>query len=134
MASQKMALLAVAAGLLCMSALLNGAEASCGGFTASCQEPFSVSGSVVSANCKNDAGVLAESSLDLDPFLGNDNGNLVEGSDYIATCTPEGFAQSGSSFFIYAHCAQEGGNPVSASYDINNNVSNDNGVLAWHSC
>jgi len=30
MASQKMALLAVAAGLLCMSALLNGAETSVG--------------------------------------------------------------------------------------------------------
>ncbi|KAH9545882.1 hypothetical protein CY35_12G069800 [Sphagnum magellanicum] len=134
MASQKMALLAVAAGLLCMSALLNGAEASCGGFTASCQAPFSVTGSVVSANCANDAGVFASSSLDLNPFISNDNGNLVEGSDYIATCTPEGFGLVGSPFFIFANCAQEDGNVVRTSYDINNNLSNDNGVLAWNSC
>ncbi|KAH8934875.1 hypothetical protein BDL97_17G002900 [Sphagnum fallax] len=134
MASQKMALLAVAAGLLCMSALLNGAEASCGGFTASCQGPFSVTGSILSADCKNDAGNFAFSSLDLNSFLSNDNGNLVEGNDYIATCTPEGFALIGSPFFVYANCAQENGNVVSASYDINNNVSNDNGVLSWHSC
>jgi hypothetical protein len=59
---------------------------------------------------------------------------LVEGNDYIATCTPEGFALIGSPFFVYANCAQENGNVVSASYDINNNVSNDNGVLSWHSC
>ncbi|CAK9208468.1 unnamed protein product [Sphagnum troendelagicum] len=134
MASKKMALLAVAAGLLCMSALLNGAEASCGGFTASCQGPFSVTGSILSADCANDAGNFAFSSLDLNSFLSNDNGNLVEGNDYIATCTPEGFAPIGSSFFVYANCAQEDGTVVSASYDINNNVSNDNGVLSWHSC
>ncbi|CAM6038946.1 unnamed protein product [Sphagnum compactum] len=133
MASQKMALLAVAAGLLCMSALLNGAEASCGGFTASCGEP-SVTGSILSADCANDAGDYAFSSLDLNSFLSNDNGNLVEGNDYIATCTPDGSALIGSPFFIYANCAQVDGNVVSASYDVNNNVSNDNGVLAWHSC
>ncbi len=113
---------------------LCGVHHQCGGFTASCQEPFSVTGSVVSANCANDAGDFASSSLDLNPFLSNDNGNLVEGSDYIATCTPEGFGLFGSPFYIYADCAQENGNVVRTSYDINNNVSNDNGVLAWHSC
>ncbi|KAH9544696.1 hypothetical protein CY35_12G008900 [Sphagnum magellanicum] len=134
MASQKMALLVVAAGLLCMSALLNGAEASCGGFTYTCQV-FSVTGSVVSANCAKVDGVYAESSLDLNPFLGNDNGNLVQRSDYIATCTPEGFGLVGdSSFFIFANCAQEDGKFVSTFLDINNNVSNDNGVLTWNSC
>jgi hypothetical protein len=80
------------------------------------------------------AGVFASSSLDLNPFISNDNGNLVEGSDYIATCTPEGFGLVGSPFFIFANCAQEDGNVVRTSYDINNNVSNDNGVLAWNSC
>ncbi|KAH9552672.1 hypothetical protein CY35_09G078900 [Sphagnum magellanicum] len=134
MASQKMALLAVAAGLLCMSALLNGAEAQCGGFTASCQEPFSVTGSVVSANCANNAGVFASSSLDLNPFIGNYNGILVQGSDYIATCAPNGFGLVGSSFFIFAYCAQEDRHVVRTSFDINNNVSNDNGVLVWNSC
>ncbi len=85
------------------------------------------------ANCANDAGDFASSSLDLNPFLSNDDGNLVDGSDYIATCTAEGFGLFGSPFYIYANCAQENGNVVRTSSDINN-VSNDNGVLAWHSC
>ncbi|KAH8957900.1 hypothetical protein BDL97_07G115500 [Sphagnum fallax] len=58
MTCQGMALLALAAGILCMSALLNGAEASCGGFTASGQAPFSVSGSILSASCSNNARVF----------------------------------------------------------------------------
>ncbi len=58
----------------------------------------------------------------------------MEGADYIATCTPQGFGLLGSPFFIFADCAQDNGNDVRTSYDINNNVSNDNGVLAWNSC
>ncbi len=89
---------------------------------------------MVSGNCANGAGVFVASNIDLDLYLSNNNGNLVEGADYIATCTPEGFGPSGSSFYIYANCPQVNGNVVRASYDINNNVSNDHGVLAWHSC
>ncbi len=83
-------------------------------------------------------------SVDLNLHLMNQNGNLVAwGNDYIATCTPQGFACFGSSVFIFADCWQGDGNIISTSYDVNiistsydvnKNVQNNNGFLAWNNC
>jgi len=148
MAWQKMALLAVV-GVLCMSALLNGAEASvsasnpplrnatqasgCGNFVASCNG-ISISGSTLSATCRDENGNSHFTELDLNPHLANINGVLEPGSDYIATCTSQGGNEEGSSFIIFADCKQENGNVVPTSFDVNNNVANINGQLEWLNC
>jgi hypothetical protein len=148
MAWQKMALLAVAA-VLCMSALLNGAEASvsasnpplrnatqasgCGNFVASCNG-ISISGSTLSATCKDKNGNSHFTELDLNPHLANVNGVLEPGSNYIATCSSEGGSEEGSSFIIFADCKQKNGNVVSTSFNVNNNVANINGQLEWQNC
>jgi hypothetical protein len=58
------------------------------------------------------------------------------GSDYIKTCTEEGYNdQEGSSFFSFANCQKETGNfIISTKYDINHNVANVNGILKWQNC
>jgi hypothetical protein len=149
MALQKMALLAVA-GVLCLSALLNGAEASvgasdtpllsnatqasgCGNFVASCNG-ISISGSVLSASCRDRDGNSHFTQLDLNPHLANINGVLEPGSNYIATCTSQGGKEEGSSFIIFARCAKENGNVVPTSFNVNNNVANINGQLQWQDC
>jgi hypothetical protein len=148
MAWQKMALLAVA-GVLCMSALLNGAEASvsasnlplrnatqasgCGNFIASCNG-ISISGSSLTATCLDESGNSHFTELDLNPHIANINGVLELGSDYIASCTSEGGSEEGSSFFIFANCRQEDGNVVPTFFDINTNVANINGQLEWLNC
>jgi len=148
MAWQKMALLAVA-GVLFMSALLNGAEASvsasnpplrnatqasgCGNFVASCNG-ISISGSILSATCGDGHGSSHFTELDLNPHLSNVNGILEPGSDYIATCTSQGGSQEGSSFLIFAECRQENGNVVPTFFDVNQNVANIFGTLEWFNC
>jgi hypothetical protein len=149
MASQKMALLAVA-GVLCLSVLLNGAEASvsdsdtpllsnatqasgCGNFVASCNG-ISISGSTLSATCRDVHGNSHFTKLDLNPHLANINGVLEPGSNYIQTCNSQGGREEGSSFIIFADCKQKNGNVVPTSFDVNNNVANINGELQWHNC
>ncbi|CAK9195729.1 unnamed protein product [Sphagnum troendelagicum] len=148
MAWQKMALLAVA-GVLCMSALLNGAEASvsasnpplhnatqasgCGNFLASCNG-ISISGSILAAICGDGHGSSHFTELDLNSHLSNVNGVLKPGSGYIDTCTSEGGSQEGSSFFIFAQCSQEDGDRVPTFFDVNNNVANIFGTLEWFDC
>ncbi len=79
--------------------------------------------------------VIEITSVDLNLHLMNQNGNLVAwGNDYIVTCTPQGFACFGSSFFIFADCWQGDGNIISTSYDVNKNVQNNNGFLASNNC
>ncbi|KAH8946721.1 hypothetical protein BDL97_11G000200 [Sphagnum fallax] len=148
MAWQKMGLLAVA-GVLCMSALLNGAEASvsasnpplrnatqasgCGNFVASCNG-ISISGSNLAATCKDGHGSSHFTELDLNPHLSNVNGILEPGGAYIETCTPQGGRQEGSSFFIFAQCSREDGKVVPTFFDVNNNVANIFGTLEWFDC
>jgi len=148
MAWQKMALLAVA-GLLCMSALLTGAEATesassssllnntadpCGNFAASC-DSISVTRSILAAKCKTKNGTPVSTSLDLNPHIGNDDGKLVAGGqNYIETCDPKGYGHESSKFLIFAQCKKKNGNAIDTSYNINKNVANIDGVLKWQNC
>ncbi len=105
----------------------------CGNFVASCNG-ISISGSILSANCKDEHGNSHFTKLDLNPHLANINGVLEPGSNYIKTCTPEGGSEEGSSFIIFARCKKENGNVVPTSFNVNNNVANINGKLEWHNC
>jgi hypothetical protein len=99
----------------------------CGRFTTSCQAWFSILGSNLSASCTNNAAVYQSVLVDLNPHISNDNRNLVQGAKYIATCTPRGFGLFGSLIFMYAYCAQDDHTLDYTSYNVNNNVVNDNG-------
>ncbi|CAK9225266.1 unnamed protein product [Sphagnum troendelagicum] len=148
MAWQKMAILAVA-GFLCMSALLNGAEATesvssssllnntaeqCGNFAASCSS-ITVIRNILAAKCKTKNGTPVPTSLDLNPHIGNDDGKLVAGGqNYIKTCDPKGYGRESSQFLIFAQCKKKNGNAIETSYDINKNVANIDGVLEWENC
>jgi hypothetical protein len=148
MAWQKMALLAVA-GLLCMSALLNGAEATesassssllnktaepCGNFAASC-DLITICEGKLSALCKTRNGIVVPAMLDLNSHIGNDDGELVAGGEnYIETCDPGEYGPKSSGFFIHADCKKKNGNVIDTSLDINKNVGNVDGILEWEDC
>ncbi|CAM6013284.1 unnamed protein product [Sphagnum balticum] len=148
MAWQKMAVLAVA-GVLCMSALLNGAGASvsatnpplrnatqasgCGNFIASCYG-ISISYSILSATCWDGHGSSHFTELDLNFYLSNVDGVLEPGSGYIATCTSHGGSQAGSSFYMVAECMHDNGIIGFATYNVNENVANIFGTLEWFDC
>ncbi len=105
----------------------------CGNFVASCNG-ISISGSTLSANCKDKNGNSHFTTLDLNPHLANIDGVLQPGSNYIGSCTSQGGSQGGSSFTIFAACKQKNGNVVSTSFNVNNNVANINGQLEWQNC
>ncbi len=105
----------------------------CGNFVASCNG-ISISGSTLSATCRDVHGNSHFTELDLNPHLANINGVLEPGSNYIETCDSQGGSEEGSSFIIFADCEQENGNVVPTSFDVNNNVANINGELQWHNC
>ncbi len=105
----------------------------CGNFVASCNG-ISISGSILSANCRDEKGNSHFTELDLNPHLANIDGALEPGSDYIETCTSQGGSDEGSSFLIFAECRRVNGNIVLTSFNVNNNVANINGQLQWHNC
>ncbi|CAK9857010.1 unnamed protein product [Sphagnum jensenii] len=105
----------------------------CGNFVASCNG-ISISGSTLSATCRDENGNSDFTELDLNPHLANINGVLEPGSGYIETCTSQGGSEEGSSFNIFAECRQENGNVIRTSFNVNNNVANINGELQWHNC
>ncbi|CAK9195662.1 unnamed protein product [Sphagnum troendelagicum] len=113
MAWQKMALLAVA-GVLCMSALLNGAEASASSSNPSLRNATQASGVNVSSSWKLIDTLRTSSSWtneSLPVLIVNELGGHI----YI-------FLQLGN------------GNVVTTSFNVNNNVANINGELEWLNC
>ncbi len=91
---------------------------------------------ILKAGCEEYSRAYFYNSINLNLHLANINGHVEPGSDYIKTCTEEGYNdQEGSSFFSFANCKKENGNfIIPTKYDINHNVANVNGILKWKNC
>ncbi|KAG0558350.1 hypothetical protein KC19_10G021600 [Ceratodon purpureus] len=128
------AVLAAVTGLLCVLALLRGAQAQCGGFGASCRS-FSIGGDgIFRAQCRNNAGQYVSASVATNPHISNEDGNLVDGSNYLASCRSTGYYSIGSTVRITAVCTRRSGATSNTYYEISRKVANYNGNLVWNNC
>ncbi|KAJ6532517.1 hypothetical protein B0H19DRAFT_965858, partial [Mycena capillaripes] len=86
----------------------------------------------VAASCADVGGARHDARISLGQCLGNANGVLhcQSGGGAGASCTFFGITQSGSSVFISSHCTTaNGGNQETDNFNLNNCLSNNNGVL-----
>ncbi|KAK2018457.1 Cyanovirin-N [Colletotrichum eremochloae] len=81
------------------------------------------------AECRSRSGSWGRSDLSLPKCLANSNGRLVEQNNggYDLSCDVRSCQTSGTS--ITCNCKDYGGNWRSTSYNLNNVLANDDGVL-----
>lgn len=96
-------------------------------FVASCSNIRVTGSGVLTASCRMANGTPHATALDLNPFVGNNNGSLVAGgSNFVASCSGIG----GGSVMV-ADCRMRNGTPNFTALDLNPFVNNSNGVLQW---
>lgn len=106
----------------------------CGGFGTSCRS-FSVgSDGIVTAQCRNNAGQYVSASVATNPHISNVDGNLVDGINYLSSCTSPGYYAIGSVVSITAQCKRNSGAISNTYYEISRKVANYNGNLVWNNC
>lgn len=103
------------------------------GFASSCHSFYVINANdakgVFFATCTNGAGQNVQTSIDLNNYLGNSNGQLV---------TPgTGFKNTCDSLSIYgtdlnAFCFVDPQNKTMTSFDLNTHLTNNNGSLVWN--
>ncbi|KAH7882515.1 Cyanovirin-N [Phlebopus sp. FC_14] len=100
--------------------------AAASGFADTCSN-YGVSGTTLSADCLQIDQATDSTSLNLDICLVNSNGELLcrSGGDYGASCS--GCHLSGTTFTC--SCNNDAHQPVTTSYNLNNCIGNNNGVL-----
>ncbi|KAK6530782.1 hypothetical protein TWF281_007618 [Arthrobotrys megalospora] len=98
-----------------------------GGFASSCQNIF-LGGTWVNALCKNSAGVYVSTGKDINAEVGNGNGLLIRhSSGYSNSCKDCTLSTAG----LFRCSCKRINTWVSASINLNNFLSNQNGALAW---
>jgi hypothetical protein len=102
-----------------------------GNFAASCSG-IALQGNVLSASCYDIAGQSAATTLDLDTCITNDNGALAwqANGGYAGSCSGCGLGGT----IMTCNCGEFTGDVGSTSIDINDHVSNCNGVLTCGGC
>ncbi|KLO08359.1 Cyanovirin-N [Schizopora paradoxa] len=106
-------------------------------FAESCVDiSFNSSNDVLTAVCKDRSGNPVSSSLSLDSCISNINGstNLVDNcisstGDFSASCSGVSFESSGTSAELSASCGTIKGGSITSTVDLNNIVTNTNGIL-----
>ncbi|KAK6337499.1 hypothetical protein TWF730_002898 [Orbilia blumenaviensis] len=97
-----------------------------GGFTSTCTGIF-LGGTWINANCKNAAGNYIPTAKDLNAHIGNANGLLIrKSSGYSNSCRD--CSLNGGTLACYCLRLNR---YQAASINLNNFLSNQNGVLAW---
>ncbi|KAJ7515554.1 hypothetical protein O6H91_03G119600 [Diphasiastrum complanatum] len=127
----------IAAALLCTFTLLfNYARADCGGFAVSCGSIVITSNGGLRCTCDDGQGRYRRASLDLNAHISNNNGNLVDGGDFAATCQNIRWYQLGTdNQGIAAECVKDDGSLGSTTlYNVERRVANNGGNLAWNNC
>jgi hypothetical protein len=103
-----------------------------GNFAASCYGIGLQGNNVLSANCYDIAGQSAPTTLDLDTCITNNNGTVAwqANGNYAGSC--DGCSLGGT--VLTCSCGQFTGQRDSTSIDVNDHVSNCNGVLTCGGC
>ncbi|KAG0600195.1 hypothetical protein M758_11G014700 [Ceratodon purpureus] len=126
-----------AATVLCTFALLfSFAKADCGGFALSC-DGISVSAQGgLSCTCKNGQGGFSRASLNLNSYIGNTDGNLVDGAGFANSCNNIRWYQLGTANQgVAAECKKRDGSVGSTTlYNVQRRVANNRGNLAFNNC
>ncbi|KAG0553915.1 hypothetical protein M758_12G052300 [Ceratodon purpureus] len=128
-----------AAGLLCVLALLSGAQAQlqCEGFAASCNTYSFGADGIFRAQCRDHAGRYVAASVNPNPYISNVDGHLIDGANFLESCVASGVGTSENpdvQVRIYATCTKINGALSLTHYDINRKVFNNNGNLVWNNC
>ncbi|KAK6500327.1 hypothetical protein TWF481_010672 [Arthrobotrys musiformis] len=98
-----------------------------GGFASSCANIF-LGGTWINALCRNSAGTYIPTAKDLNAEIGNANGLLVRhSSGYANTCRDCSLTTAG----VFKCSCPRLNRYQSVSINLNNFLSNQNGVLAW---
>jgi hypothetical protein len=99
-------------------------------FAASCAAE-GLSGTILSASCATDSGDSNPTTINLNDNIANSNGQLLcnqGGGDYSASCSNEGLSGGHT---LTANCKNTAGDLIQTSVDLDNCISNNNGVLSW---
>ncbi|KAG0584536.1 hypothetical protein KC19_3G216300 [Ceratodon purpureus] len=126
-----------AATVLCTFALLfSFAKADCGGFALTC-DGISVSAQGgLSCICGNGQGGFNRASLNLNSYIGNTNGNLVDGAGFASSCSNIRWYQLGTANQgVAAECKKIDGSVGSTTlYNVQRRVVNSSGNLVFNNC
>ena len=115
--------------LTCILGFQNNAFGS-GNFSNSCGSIRINRGSTtLRAVCRRKNGTQINTSLNLNPFIGNVNGKLTWGSSNFAlTCGPVNLINLS---FISTQCRAKNGNLVTTTLNLNEKIANDDGRLTY---
>ncbi|RVD83811.1 uncharacterized protein DFL_005585 [Arthrobotrys flagrans] len=98
-----------------------------GGFASSCAQVF-LGGTWINALCKNSAGTYIPTARDLNAEIGNANGLLVRrSSGYASVCRDCSLTTVG----LFKCSCPRINRYQAASINLNNFLSNRNGILTW---
>lgn len=81
------------------------------------------------AQCRDNAGEWVATSVNPNHHISNVDGNLVDGVNFLRSCTPTGLVSGGGSVGITANCPRKSGARSNTYYDINTKMANYNGRL-----
>ena len=96
-------------------------------FVASCSNILVTGSGVLTASCRMRNGTSRATALDLNPFIGNNNGSLdPSGSNFVASCS-----RIGGTSVLVADCRMRNGTLNFTALDLNPFVDNSNGALQW---
>lgn len=126
-----------AAALLYTFALLSSfAHAQCGGFALSCSGIDVSAQGVLTAICGDGRGGYNRAALDLNQHISNNNGNLVDGAGFVATCRNIRRYQLGTdNQGVAAECTKADGTTGSTTlYNVEAKVVNNFGILFFNRC
>ncbi|KAJ7253091.1 hypothetical protein O6H91_Y418400 [Diphasiastrum complanatum] len=136
MAWSPLDVLRTAAALMCTFTLfLNYVRADCGGFALSCDGITVSPAGGLQCICKNGRGGYQRASLDLNAHISNNNGNLVDGGNFAASCKNIRWYHILADQGIAAECYKRDGSLGSTTlYNVQRRVVNYGGNPAWNNC
>jgi hypothetical protein len=108
----------------------------CGGFAQTCTGIQVNAQRVVTAACSNGNGGSVSASIDLNSFIVNNNGNLVDGAGFVPSCSNIWwFELSTSNQGVAAECRKADGTVGdTTTFIVEARVSNNGGILVFNSC
>lgn len=116
--------------------LSSSVQADCGGFAESCGSiSVSAQGGLQSI-CSTDGGGYDRASMDLNAHISNDNGNLVDGGGFAASCRNIRWYQLGNANQgVAAECVKRDQSlGPTTLYNVQRRMANYNGILVWNNC
>ena len=111
-------------------------ELQCGGFAVSCSGTQVSAQGVLSAICQDGNGGFDRASIDMNAHVSNNNGNLVDGAGFAASCQNiRYFALGTANQGVAAECTKDDQSLGSTTfYNAEARVSNNGGTLVFNSC